>query len=385
MARPDTQISKIEWARLEGERPRRAGCNARLGEHGRRVAPALAQLTTSSGASGFGWAWLSEEDAKQLVGFALSDALSPNHHVREPYRALEYPILDLAARLAGEPVYRLCNPEAPAQLRVPCYDTSLYFDDLHLSGTGVAAKHIAAEAAEGKSRGHANFKIKVGRGAMHLPLAEGMARDIAIIQAVRDVAGPRGRIMIDANNGYNLNLAKEVLSATADAGVYWIEEPFHEDAVLYRHLKAWMEDKGLGTLIADGEGDASTRLLPWVQDGLVDVLQYDCHSPGFTRWLELGPRLASWAEGDGSHAGAAPHNYGDPFGNYAVCHLAAALPTFEMVEWDEATVTGLDASAYTVRDGFVHVPDLPGFGLALDDAVYADAVDANGFRVSGHP
>ena len=36
-----------------------------------------------------------------------------------------------------------------------------------------------------------------------------------------------------------------------------MEEPFHEDAVLYRDLKDWLRAEGLTTLIADGEGEAS--------------------------------------------------------------------------------------------------------------------------------
>ena len=31
----NVKIERIEWARLTGERPRKAGCNSRLGEHGR--------------------------------------------------------------------------------------------------------------------------------------------------------------------------------------------------------------------------------------------------------------------------------------------------------------------------------------------------------------
>ena len=77
--------------------------------------------------------------------------------------------------------------------------------------------------------------------------------------------------------------------------------------------------------------------------------------------------------------GAAPHSYGEPFGNYAACHLAPTLPSFEAVEWDEATVEGLDASAYAIEDGFVTVPNLPGFGLALDEEIYARAVRDNGW------
>lgn len=179
--------------------------------------------------------------------------------------------------------------------------------------------------------------------------------------------------MIDANNGYNLNLVKRVLSETPEVGVYWVEEPFHEDPRLYANLKEWLCAKGLSTLIADGEGDASRHLIEWARQGLVDLIQYDLLSFGFTRWLGLGRQLDGWG------VGSAPHHYGEPYGNYAACHLAPAIQGFESAEWDEATVPGLDASAYSISDGWVHVPDLPGYGLQLDEEIYARAVRESGF------
>ncbi len=79
---------------------------------------------------------------------------------------------------------------------------------------------------------------------------------------------------------------------------------------------------------------------------------------------------------------AAPHHYGTAFGNYAACHLAAGVPTFAYVEWDEASVTGLDAPGYVIEDGMVTVPDTPGFGLALDDALFQRAVARDGFTAA---
>jgi L-rhamnonate dehydratase len=52
------------------------------------------------------------------------------------------------------------------------------------------------------------------------------------------------------------------------------------------------------------------------------------------------------------------------------------------VEWDQATVSGLDASAYHISEGVVHVPDLPGFGLQIDEDAFARAVEDHGFVVS---
>jgi L-alanine-DL-glutamate epimerase-like enolase superfamily enzyme len=284
----------------------------------------------------------------------------------------------------GKPVYALLDSGTATtngeSYCVPCYDTSLYMDDLRgetpLGDDAEAAALIAAEALEGLARGHRAFKIKIGRGAMHLPLEQGTRRDILVIRAVREAVGPEARIFIDANNGYNLNLTKRVLYETADAHIMWIEEPFHEDARLYTHLKTWLVGEGLDTLIADGEGEASQHLLTWAQQGLVDVIQYDVLHPGFSHWLELGPQLDAWG------VYSAPHHYGEAFGNYSACHLAAGIQKFIAVEWDEILTPGLDTSSYTISEGYVNVPDLPGFGLTLDEKMYRQAVKETGFEVS---
>ena len=251
---------------------------------------------------------------------------------------------------------------------MPCYDTSLYFDDLHLDRAGAVACMVR-EALDGYARGHRHFKIKVGRGARHLPLEEGTQRDIAIVHAVRAAVGADARLMLDANNGYNLNLAKRVLAETAGDDIYWLEEPFHEDEILYRDLKAWLADRGLAVLIADGEGQASPSLLDWARAGLVDVVQYDLLAYGLTAWLALGRQLDRW----GVHS--APHHYGRLYGNYVAAHLAAALDRFTLVEWDEAQTPGLDTSGYQIRDGRVDVPETAGFGLALDEALFEQRRD----------
>ena len=371
------RIVRIEWARLEGQRPRKAGCNARLGEHGQRVSPPIARVTTDEGASGFGWSRVAREHAAEWVGLKLDEMFEGTGGVRRPYTAIEYPLWDLVGQMAGQPVYELVGDEmlAGANFRVGCYDTSLYMDDLHLADDAAAADLIAGEALEGAARGHRSFKIKVGRGAMHMPLEAGMRRDIRVIRAVRQAVGAGADILIDANNGYNLNLAKQVLEETADAGVYWIEEPFHEDGRLYAALKEWMVRRGIETLVADGEGAASPSLLDWAREGLIDVVQYDIRRPGFTRWLKLGPQLDAWG------VRSAPHHYGGAYGNYSACHVAAAIDRFELVEWDEATVPGLDASAYRIVEGYVEVPALPGFGLGLNSDRYGRAVTENGFVV----
>ena len=375
----DTRIVRVEWGRLVGKRPRSAGANARLGVHGDTIHLPIVRLTDSDGVSGFGPCHAGPERMETLLGAHLEALFSPTEGVSDAGRAWEYALWDLMGRRTGKPVYALAAPvtetDVPQSLRVPCYDTSLYFDDLHLDSPDEAAALIAQEAADGHARGHRTFKIKVGRGARHLPPEEGLRRDIAVVKAVHQAVGPDCPLLLDANNGYTLNLAKHVLAETADCGVFWLEEAFHEDAVLYRDLQEWLAKQGLSTLIADGEGDASPHLLDWAREGLIDVVQYDIFGHGLTRWLHLGKQLDSWG------VRSAPHHYGGHFGNYAGCHLGRAIRRFSYVEWDEATTPGLDASGYALQDGHVAVPDAPGFGLGLDDAVFRRAVRNGGGEV----
>jgi L-rhamnonate dehydratase len=371
-------VTQVEWARLEGRRPRAAGRNARLDEHGSVVRPAIARLTTSDDTTGFGFCRVSQAAAERIVGQPLDALFDPAAGATALGLPFDFPLWDLAARHAGKPVYALAaammGKDTPQALRVPCYDTSLYIDDLHLDDDDEAAALIAQEAAEGLANGHRAFKIKVGRGSRHMDLETGTQRDIKVIRAVRAAVGPEMPVMIDANNGYNLNITKRVLAETAECRLHWVEEAFHEDRVLYEDLRGWMQAEGLATLIADGEGEASPSLLAWAEVGVVDVVQYDIFSYGFTPWLQLGQRLDDW------HVQTAPHHYGGHYGNYAACHLAPSIARFAFVEWDEATTPGLIAVGYRVEEGSVVVPDIPGFGVALDDALFAQAVQENGYR-----
>lgn len=373
------RIERVETARLVGRRPRLAGSNARLSIHGIEAKIQVTRLTIADGASGFGICFAGPEKAQAILGKPVSQLIDVEGGAAESARAFDFPLWDLLGRLRGKPVYELVAPsraDLSPPLRVPCYDTTLLIDDLHLDSDEAAADLIAEEGRYGYENNHRSFKIKVGRGAMHMPLEAGARRDIAVIKAVREAVGSEATIMIDANNGYNFNIARRILAETADCNVFWLEEAFHEDPELYRRLREWLDAESLPTLIADGEGGAAEALLDWAREGYVDVIQYDIFSHGFSNWLETGAQLDAW------NVRAAPHHYGGHLGNYVSGHLAPAIKGFTFVEWDEATTPGIDASAYRVEEGQVVIPDLPGFGLALDDAVFRAAVAATGWELS---
>lgn len=365
----------MEWCRLEGERKREAGCNARLGSHGKFTPFFILQITIA-GKTGFGWSRVTKEQAEKFLGVPVNQLFTDQGKVNSAYSDIEFPLLDWLGKMMDKPVYALFSDMEPSRsVEVPCYDTSLYFDDIHLEDDTEAVKLMQRQALEGWENGHRNFKIKVGRGGMQMPLEKGMMRDIAVIRGIRKAVGPSAYLMIDANNAYNVNLTKRVLTETADADVFWIEEPFHEDPDLFVVLKQWIGEQNLKVMLADGEGRAAPAIVDWAKKGVVDVIQYDIFQYGFSRWLELGKTL------DQHDVKTAPHNYGRFFGNFASCHLAPSIKGFLFVEWDEVKVPGVDASSYSIKDGKVKVPRLPGFGLDLDKTYFAQKVQKDGWSV----
>ncbi len=374
----DSRIVRIEWAALPGRRPRMAGMNSRLSVHGQELKALLMRVETDDGHAGTGWSDCPRAQAGALLGKSFQDVFVAGTGPGAEWRDFEFPLWDLAARMSGQSVRALIAQWHGKEYKaddVPCYDTSLYIDDLHLDDDAEAVALIQEEARFGYENGHRAFKIKVGRGARHMPLEAGTVRDIAVIRGVREAVGSDCTIMIDANNGYNLNMTKRVLGETADADLFWLEEAFHEDPVLYEDLQQWLQKEGLRVRVADGEGLAASSLLDWARDGLVNVVQYDIFSYGFTNWLQLGRQLDEW------NVLTAPHHYGRVIGNYVTGHLSPAIEKFGLVEWDEAVTAGL-APGYAVQEGRVRFPETGGFGLDLDIDVFQTQVTANGYQCS---
>lgn len=374
---PGWRIERIERGTLMGERWRDIGCNARKGRHG-KVMPLDLVRVTIAGVTGFGWSTISREQGEALIGSSVQSIFTPEGRIQPEFRGMEYPLLDWLGQITCKPVYSFfrldAKPVTDTPLSIPVYDATIYFDDLQAADNAEAVALMQNLALESWDTGHRAYKIKVGRGAKHMPLLKGIERDILIINGIREAVGPQADIMIDANNSYNLNIAKEVLEATSDARLTFIEEPFYEDLILYEDLKLWMSQQRLNVMIADGEGlTAAPAILHWAKQGLIDVIQYDIRFFGFNKLLEVEEQLR------GSAVKQAPHNYGGPYGNYASCHIAPAMERFLTVEWDEVHVPGLDASGYTLTEGKILVPSDSGFGLKLDDGIFRKSVQESGW------
>ena len=96
-------------------------------------------------------------------------------------------------------------------------------------------------------------------------------------------------------------------------------------------------------------------------EGLVDVLLLDLKGLGFTRWVEMMPRLVE------AGVAASPHAWGCVLRTYYVAQLAAGVGNIPTIEGVPGTTDGVDFGAYRFADGEMTVGDAPGFGLKLVD------------------
>jgi L-fuconate dehydratase len=83
---------------------------------------------------------------------------------------------------------------------------------------------VAANVARSVATGFTAMKLKVG--------SPDMERDERRARLVRDAAGPKARIMVDANQQWTVPQAIEFARHTADLNLFWFEEPTHPDDVL---------------------------------------------------------------------------------------------------------------------------------------------------------
>lgn len=365
MPSTDPVINRIDLVALPTRYPRTVGRNARLGSHGSGGESTVAVISTDTGARGWGLVEAPPGEHQRVVGRPLSELFDLDTGVldtgvRDPANWwLDVALHDLAGVVADVPVWSLLG--AAGDPTVEAYDGAIYFDDLdrddHPGGLTTVLDEVRADA----DLGYRGFKLKIGRGNRWMDRAEGDARDIEVTRAVRD-RWPEARILVDANDGYDLAGFIAYLDAVADVGLYWVEEPFGDDADDLGELRRHLDTVSPTTKIAEGETDPDVAaLLPVAAAGAIDVLLMDVMSFGVTAWRTVMPQVVA------AGATASPHAWGRPLKTLYAAQLAAGLGHIEIVEGVPGHTVGVDTSAYRFEDGHLTVPERPGFGLPVPD------------------
>jgi mandelate racemase len=214
-------------------------------------------------------------------------------------------------------------------------------------------KAVAAEALELRDEGgFAGLKLRLGRNRLR--------DDVATIEAVRDATGDDMDLMVDFNQGLDLAEALQRCHAIDDLGLAWIEEP-----IVYDNLEGFARlAEELKTAIQIGENFYGPRdMHVALQKKACDLVMPDfMRIGGVTGWL----RAAAIAGAAGIPMST--HLYPE-----VAAHVMRVTETAHWLEWQDWADPILQRP-YEVRDGLLHIPDLPGTGLEWnEDAVAAFA------------
>lgn len=218
------------------------------------------------------------------------------------------------------------------------------YDSHSMDGLELAARR-AVDAAEA---GFTAVKTKIGYASVE--------EDIAVIRAIRQATDGRVGIMVDYNQSLTVPEAIRRGRALDNEGLVWIEEPtLQQDYAGHARIR-----QAISTPLQMGENwfgpDEMHKCLAAgaTSFGMADIMKIG----GVTGWLR---------------ASAVAQATGTPLSSHLFqefsAHVLAITPTADWLE--RLDIAGpIVEPLLTFKDGFAHIPDMPGAGIVWrEDAI----------------
>ena len=263
---------------------------------------------------------------------------------------IEIALWDIMGKATHRPVYQLLGGGFRKTFKV--YASILFSD--HPAQTQKTGQQLAAQGFQA---------VKFGWG----PMGQSEAGDLAQVQAARQGLGPDVELMVDAGLAWDTATAIRRAQQFAPFNLTWLEEPLHPDNLQgYARLSA----SNPPMRIAAGEEVCDLAEFRALMDvGGIDVAQVDVtRVGGLARSKQIG-----W-DSVQRHRLCVNHSYKTGINIAASLHFVAALPNthyFEYCVEQGALRQTLTKQRFPVVDGQIKVPEEPGLGIDLDEAVVA--------------
>ena len=355
-------IEHCELIQLKYHWPRFVGKNGRIDFHGQRKVCTALRLRTDQGASGWG---LSNPNVEtlfpQLQNKRVSELINLEIGIIEGLdRRVDFALHDLMGVILNQPVYKLIGNRGTKQ--VPIYSGMIYLDELNPGNEVKGIDAIIENCQWDVDYGYRQLKVKIGRSGRWYNHKEGLAKDIEVVKLIYDTFRDKGvEVLVDANDMYTLDDTMAFLEGIGDLPLYWVEEPFREEVLPGKQLRAWMNENGFKkTYYADGERKPDFDVcLELGQKQHMDIFLPDTYSYGFTNWIKLMPQLEKM------NMLASPHAWGNRLKTHYTVHLAAGLGNICTVEGVTCLSDDIDYGDYPIHNGKVEVSDASGFGMKL--------------------
>ncbi len=277
---------------------------------------------------------------------ATYDILRDRGVVMQAISAVDTALWDTIGKALGMPLYRVWGGFTD---RLPMIAIGGYY--------GQTRDELAREVSDYVAYGVIGMKFKVG-GATP-------AEDIERLQVAREVGGADFHLMVDANQGYDLQQTIQFvrLAQAADIPLIWFEEP-----VRWYNDKRWLRDVRLATGIPVTAGQSEYRIdgvRDLVAGGSVDYCNFDSSwGGGPSIWRRVAALCAVYGVQMAHHeeAQVSAHLLASiAHGTYVECFHRDRDPIF----WD------IQTQPRPLENGIYTLSDQPGLGIELDRAYVA--------------
>ncbi len=246
--------------------------------------------------------------------------------------AIDIALWDLAGKLWNTPVYRLLG--GPTRDRIRVYHTD-------------KAQKVPP---------HGIYE--------HSGTPTDIDRMVQAIARARQKVGPDGAVMFDAHSAVPPATLIQLAAALKPYDLLFIEEPAVPGNIeVFKRLK-----QHINIPLACGERDRTIwGVLPYLQEGCIDVLQPDCNHTGGISQMK---KIATLAEA--YFVPIAPHCTATFLGIAASLHVVSSIPFFLIHEFYPQNagfnVPGLTRMAFEFdKEGYIGLPPGPGLGVEVDE------------------
>lgn len=275
---------------------------------------------------------------------------------------IEMALWDITGQAIGVPIWQLLGGAYRNSIRM--------YNDCHAGEENDNPESWAAKAKMVENRGFDAIKFDIDprptrRDDYNRTMSNSdIAFHIEVVTAIRESLRPETDLLIDAHWAYAPHDILKVAYALEKLDLMWLEDPIPAE-----NIAALKEVKmATRTPICTGE-NLYTRhgFRELIETQAVDIISPDLAKAG---GLSEGRRIADLA--DIYYVPISPHNICSPIGTVAMCHVCAASPNFQVLEFhhlDNQLWNTLTVERDLITNGHIALPQSPGLGITLDESV----------------
>ena len=269
--------------------------------------------------------------------------------------AIDIAIWDLIGKITKKPVFKLLGGRTKE--KIPVYASKLYSQPI---------KELQKEADSYVQQGFNMFKMRFGWGPKDG--AEGVKKNLELVEAVREVIGYNTDLMLECYMGWNLDYAKRIIPKLLKFEPRWLEEP-----VIADDINGYVELNNMNAIpISGGEHEFSLFGFKQLLDlKAVSYIQYDTNRVGgITAAQKINALAEAYQVPVVPHAGQL-HNYHLTMSNFN-CPISEYFPVHDVEIGNELFYYIFEGDPKP-EQGFIDLnDDIPGLGLNITDNYKSD-------------